>query len=169
MIISIIILLFPTKNQAAVSEVSVDILTNLQQVVFYVSSKGMILQEEKDHARPTWEAWINITSRRRAVFSLCFLHRTISDYYGLESFDCEVFSHMPAPAPKLLWLARDREEWESHYNHWLVDWEQKEYLHGEVANIKSGVILDSRAEKWLAETDELGILAMSPHEELPFA
>lgn len=142
------------------------ILANLQRLVNYVGSLGLVLTDEIEHVKPSWEAWVNITSRRRALFALYLVHWALSVYHGLPSFDCEDLKHMPAPAPKLLWEAKSRDEWELHYNRWLVEWEQREYLHGEVAEIRSGVSLDRRTEKWLEETDELGLVLMALGEKV---
>lgn len=166
MAIYMIILLFPTHEDTSLSVVDMAILANLQKFVNYVGSVGLVIQEEIEHVQPSWEAWIKITSRRRAVFTLYLVHWSVSVYHGLPSFDCQELKHMPAPASKLLWQAKDREEWESHYNRWLVEWEQCEYLHGEVAGIKSGISLDARSEKWLGETDELGMLLMALREKV---
>jgi hypothetical protein len=68
---------------------------------------------------------------------------------------------MPAPAPKLLWEAKDREDWESHYDRWLLEWGRDEYLRGEVAEAGLGISLDIRCEKWLEETDELGLFLIT--------
>jgi len=109
---------------------------------------------------------VNITSRRRAMFTLYLVHWALSTYHGLPTFDCLELKDMFAPATKLLWQARRREEWEIHYNHWLAQWERREYLHGEIAAIKPGVFLDARSEKWLVETDELGMLLMMLGEKV---
>lgn len=68
---------------------------------------------------------------------------------------------MFAPASKVLWLATEEKQWDAHYNYWLAKWEGQEILQGELCNMTPGVSMDQRAEKWLVETDELGILLMS--------
>jgi hypothetical protein len=161
LVIYLIILLFPTQEQGSVSIIDTAILANLQQLILDVSSVGLMLEEEKKHTRPTWEAWINMTSKRRAVFSLYLIHWAMSSYHGLSPFNCEELGDMLGPAPKVLWQATDREEWELNYLHWLIEWGNQEYLQGEIAKIKPGVSLDRRSEQWLVETDELGIILMS--------
>jgi hypothetical protein len=137
------------------------ILTNVQLLVNYAGSLGLVLKEETEHSRPTWESWINITSRRRATFTLYLIHWALSAYYGLPSFDCQELRYMLAPASKQLWQAESRQEWESLYNHWLAEWDRDEYLHGEIAMMKEDILLDRRGEKWLAEADEFGLLIMA--------
>lgn len=68
MAIYMVILLFPTHDDTPLSIVDMAILVNLQKLVNYVGSVGLVIQEEMAHVQPSWEAWINITSRRRAVF-----------------------------------------------------------------------------------------------------
>jgi hypothetical protein len=68
---------------------------------------------------------------------------------------------MPAPASKSLWQATGREHWQYLYNCWLNTWEECGYLQGEFAIIKPGIKLDPRAEMWLEEADEFGMLFIS--------
>ena len=137
------------------------ILSSVQQLVNYIGSTGLVLKEETAHNRPSWESWIEITSRRRVIFTLYLVHWALSTYYGLPSFDCQELKYMIAPAPKVLWLAKDKEEWESQYNRWLAEWDRDEYMHGEISAIGEDILMDRRSDKWLSETDELGLLVMA--------
>ena len=62
-------------------------------------------------------------------------------YHGLPSFDREKLKGMRALAPKLLWQAANKDEWKLRYNRRLAEWEQREYLHGELSSIRPGVSL----------------------------
>jgi len=143
------------------SIVDMAILSNLQQLVNYIGSLGLVLVEETEHSRPDWESWINMTSRRRAIFILYLIHWALSAYYGLPSFDCQELKYMLAPAPKPLWQAENRDEWESQYSQWLVEWEGLEYLHGEIAEIGECILMDARSDRWLRDADEMGLLVMA--------
>ena len=155
-------LLFPVKNEAStMSIVDMAILSNIQQLVNYVGSLGLILQEEIEHTQPSWESWVNITSRRRAIFTLYLIHWALSAYYGLSSFDCQELKYMLAPAPKQLWQATSRAEWESRYHRWLAEWQGQEYLHGEIAEIGEPILMDVRSDRWLRDADEFGLLVMA--------
>jgi hypothetical protein len=68
---------------------------------------------------------------------------------------------MPAPAAKYLWQADSQDEWARLYLRWLVMWEGKKYMQWEFVGIKPGVALDKRAELWLEDVDEYGIMFMS--------
>ncbi|KAF2195796.1 hypothetical protein K469DRAFT_544822 [Zopfia rhizophila CBS 207.26] len=155
------ILLFPGKGQIAVSLVDPAIFLSLQRVVSYVASTGLILTEERDHERPSWESWVHVTAKRRAVFSLYLLHWSYSVYHGFPSFECSQLGFMPAPAPKYLWQAETREKWEDLYNRWLAQWGESPYMMREFAGIQAGPVLERRTELWLEDADELGILFFS--------
>lgn len=160
--IYLILVLFPGKDQpSSVFIVDMAILSNVQQLVNYIGSVGLVLKEETEHSRPSWEDWITITTRRRTIFTLYLIHWIISAYYGLPSFDCQELRDMLAPASKLLWLAENRDDWEFQYNRWLAGWEGREYLHGEISQIEESLVLDTRSEKWLGEADDLGLLVMA--------
>lgn len=68
---------------------------------------------------------------------------------------------MPAPCAKFLWEAKSKDQWEVLYKKWLAQWDGCEYLQYEFGNIKPGVMLDERAQKWLEDADELGVLFSS--------
>jgi hypothetical protein len=68
---------------------------------------------------------------------------------------------MPAPAAKVLWQAQAEEEWNTRYIHWLSRWSGWGYLQAEFGNIRPGVVMDVRAEKWLEEADEFGFIMIS--------
>lgn len=156
-----IILLFPSRNQTSVSYVDQSIFANLQKVVYHIAGTGLMLEEEKNHVRPTWDAWIHVTAKRRAVFSLYLLHWSYSVCNCLPSFDCSELGFMPAPAPKILWQASSKEQWETMYNRWLAQWNGNEYMMREFGAIEPGPAVNPRAELWLEDADELGILFFS--------
>ena len=133
----------------------------LQRVASYVARTGLMLGEERDNERPTWESWIHVTGKRRATFSLYLLHWSYSVYHSLQSFGCTQLGHLPAPAPKFLWQAQSREQWEDLYMRWLRQWGNCPYKMREFAAIQSGPSLERRTEIWLEDADELGVLFFS--------
>ncbi|KAE8445698.1 hypothetical protein EG329_012996 [Mollisiaceae sp. DMI_Dod_QoI] len=159
--IYIIMLIFPTKNQISIPKIDQVIFSNILDIVYHTASTGLVLQEETDHALPSWEAWVHITSKRRAVFSLYLLHWSYSIYHHLQSFNCSELGFMPAPAAKFLWEARSKEDWEFLYKKWLAQWDGCEYMQHEFGGVKPGVMLDERTLMWLEDTDELGVLFSS--------
>lgn len=156
-----IILLFPSRVQTSVSSVDQSVFASLQKVVYHIVGTGLVLEEEKGHTRPTWEAWIHVTAKRRAILTLYLLHWSYSVYNCLPSFDCAELGFMPAPAPKVLWQASRKEQWETMYNRWLAQWNGNEYMMREFGAIEPGPVVNPRAELWLEDADELGILFFS--------
>lgn len=151
-------LMFPTKTQIAIPTIDPSLFSGILQLVYHSTNTGLVLQEETDHTVPSWEAWIHITSKRRAVFSLYMLHWSYSVYHRLESFNCSELGLLPAPAAKFLWQARSADQWELLYKKWLVQWDGDEFMHYEFTHVKPGVMLDERTNRWLEDADELGIL-----------
>ncbi|KAF2734752.1 hypothetical protein EJ04DRAFT_552504 [Polyplosphaeria fusca] len=153
-----IMLMYPGCSQIAVSLVDPAIFLCLQKMVSYVAKTGLMLTEERDHERPSWESWLHVTAKRRAIFSLYLLHWAYSVHHGLPSFECSQLGFMPAPAPKFLWQAETREKWEELYNCYLEQWGEYPYMMREFAAIQSGTNLENRTELWLEDADELGVL-----------
>jgi len=160
LVIYIIVLILPSRHQNAIPALDPSIFANLQQVVYYSASTGLVLHQEAD-VIPAWESWTHITSKNRAVLTLYLLHWSYSVYHHLPSFNCEELGFLPAPTAKFLWQASCKDQWEALYKRWLNKWEGCEYLQGEFNDVKPGVILDPRTQMWLEDADELGILFLS--------
>ncbi|KAJ5205289.1 hypothetical protein N7472_001737 [Penicillium cf. griseofulvum] len=137
------------------------IFRKVELLVYHVVRAGLFLQEEITQMRPSWEAWVHVTSKRRAVLALYLLHWAYSVLNKVPCFDCRDLGFMPAPAAKLLWQAQAEEEWNTRYIHWLSRWNGRGYLQAEFGNIRPGVVMDARAEKWLEEADEFGFIMIS--------
>lgn len=154
-------LLFPSKDQISIPSLAPSMIANIQDVVYRALHTGLVLQEETDHVLPNYEAWIHVTSKRRAIFILYTLHWSYTVYHRLPSPNCEEIGYIPAPTAKFLWNAVTEEKWESLYKRWLVAWHDGQYILHEAAFIKPGMMMDRRAQMWLEDTDELGLLFMS--------
>lgn len=137
------------------------IFQNIQQVVYHVARTGLVMQEERDHVRPSWQAWIHVTSKRRAALALYLMHWSYSVLKGLPSLECKELGFMPAPAPRTLWQVSRREEWKALYDRWLTRWADCGYLQREFFAIEPGVMIDRRTQRWLEEADEFGMMIMS--------
>ncbi|KAF2001378.1 hypothetical protein P154DRAFT_168870 [Amniculicola lignicola CBS 123094] len=156
-----IIIMFPAGDQISVSIVDPHLFNCLQKLVSFVARTGLMLTEERDNERPSWESWIHITAKRRAVFSLYLLHWSYSVYHCLPSFECRQLGFLPAPAPKFLWQAPTRAKWEQLYSRWLAQWKDSPYMMREFSAIQAGTALERRTEIWLEDADELGVLFFS--------
>lgn len=143
------------------------IFREIQRIIYDVVKTGLFLQEEKEQARPSWNTWIHVTSKRRAVLSLYITHWAYSVFHEAQGFDCRDLAFMPAPAAKVLWQAGTEEEWNTLYIRWLARWDGRGFLQGEFDKIRPGIVMPPRAEKWLEETDEFGFIMISISKASP--
>lgn len=151
-------LMYPCSTQLSLSLIDPAIFLCLQKVVAHVARTGLMLNEELENVRPSWEAWVHVTSKRRAVFSLYLLHWCYAVYHHLDSFACAQLGHMIAPAPKYMWQCTSSCEWEGLYEKWLGQWGGSPYMMSEFHGIRDGTGLDRRTEMWLEDADELGVM-----------
>ena len=156
-----LIILFPAKGQISVALVDPAVFLCIQRFVDYIAKTGLFLEEERICVQPSWESWVHVTAKRRAVLTLYLVHWSYSVYHDLPSFACSQLGFMPAPAPKFLWQAETREKWAGFYHQWLAHWGSEPYMMSEFHGIQPGTALDPRSERWLEDADELGILFFS--------
>lgn len=133
----------------------------MQQAVYRLATTGLVAKAEKDRVRPRWEEWIQVSAKRRTVLTYyCFdcVYRTMNNLILLP---CTELKIMPAPAGKVLWQARDVQQWDSAYNHWLARWDKGCFLMEELMKRTNlGSVADDRLQMWLAEVDEFGMMIM---------
>lgn len=157
-------LLFPTRCGSTLTT-NHELFWNIQQAAWHVAEKtGLVLEEEQNieqAALPTWEAWIEITSKRRAVLAMYLLHWAYAVWHRIPSFDCNELGFIPAPAAKVLWQSQSAEEWSSLYIKWLARWDGKGYMQREFDKVRLGIGLDELTERWLEEADEFGFIMIS--------
>lgn len=168
-VIYTIILLSPTSTPPHPMSDHHIIFRKVELLVYHIVHTGLYLQEERTQMRPSWEAWVHVTSKRRAVLSLYLLHWAYSVLHKVPCFDCRDLGFMPAPAAKALWQAQTEQEWNTRYIHWLSRWSGQGYLQAEFGKIRPGVVMDTRAEKWLEESDEFGFIMISIGIVLPLS
>ncbi|KAL2840550.1 hypothetical protein BJY01DRAFT_17217 [Aspergillus pseudoustus] len=159
-VIYTIILLFPSEGSPPTIP-EANLFRKIQDLVHYASGTGLFLQEEREQMRPAWSTWVHVTSKRRALLALYQLQWAYSVYHDIPSYECRELGFMPAPAAKILWLAQTEQEWNSLYIKWLARWSGEGYLQWEFDRIRPGIKMEDRAEKWLEETDEFGMIMMS--------
>ncbi|KAL1956926.1 hypothetical protein VTO42DRAFT_6673 [Malbranchea cinnamomea] len=164
LVMHLIMLLFPSKNSTRPVARDDLMYERLKRLISQLVTTGLFLQEERKQVRPSWEAWIHITSKRRAVLSLFLLQWAYSVFHGIPPFDCKGLGFMPAPAAKALWQARTEDEWNSLYVRWLTRWNGQGFLQCELAKIRPGIRMEPRAERWLEETDDFGLIMIAAVE-----
>ncbi|KAI1502177.1 hypothetical protein F5X99DRAFT_380164 [Biscogniauxia marginata] len=173
-VILMLVLLFPSRWQSSISVVPLPLFAQLQQMAYHVLSTGTALQEEEQnvHGRqrpllppPSWCVWAHVEAKRRAIQALYFLYWAYSVYHGSRHFNCLELGRMLAPGPRFLWQATDEATWRGLYIKWLAQWNEEGgtpgLLQAEFFLVQRGPVMDRRAEMWLDDADELGILMLS--------
>jgi hypothetical protein len=159
-------MLFPIPQKPSSGLFDLSTLASLQEVGFHMSQQNLVLPAETEHVRPSWDEWILANCRRRTLMVLYCFEWIYSMLNNLPTFPCTELGFMPAPAGKLLWDARTREEWERTYDQWLGRWAgMGAYKMRELQDIKPGPELDLRTEMWLEEADEFGMMYMAMGKE----
>lgn len=102
-----------------------------------------------------------VATKRRVVLTLHHLEWAWSLLYAYPELSCYELGPQPAPAAKQLWEAPDDTTWKRRYAHWLRQWKDGPFRMDELFDIQSSGPLNSRTEKWLAESDEYGVLIMT--------
>ncbi|TVY82911.1 hypothetical protein LSUE1_G001894 [Lachnellula suecica] len=157
-----IILLFPSPQKPSPGTFNQVTLVSLQDVGSYVMETNLVLPAESIHARPCWEEWVLVNVKRRTLMSLYCFEWMYAKLNSLPSYPCTEIGFIPAPAGKILWGARTRNEWESGYDRWLGRWTVGGFYRlGELAEVQPGPEIDSRTERWLEEADEFGMMYMA--------
>jgi hypothetical protein len=155
-------MLFPVPHKSSSGIFDLSTLASLHELGFYITEKGLIHPAETAHARPPWKEWIQTNCRRRALMAMYSFEGIYHTLNKLPTYPCTELGFVPAPAGKVLWNARTQDEWESAYDRWLGHWAGIEpLLMGDLAEIQPGTDLDRRAEIWLEEADEYGMMLMS--------
>ncbi|KAH7313545.1 hypothetical protein B0I35DRAFT_275267 [Stachybotrys elegans] len=157
MAIYAIIILSPSKGWISGAYVDLSIFLRLRSLVQQVVAKDLFL-EERAEQQLSWAAWIDITSKRRAILTLYLLEFACALYQGVSSYDCVDLSPMPAPAAKVLWQATTEDQWNRLYRKWLERWAGQPYMQAEFFRVKPGIAMNARAERWFAEADEFGFI-----------
>ncbi|KAJ5273169.1 hypothetical protein N7478_008294 [Penicillium angulare] len=156
-----IILLSPSADSQNERTNDDIVFRKVEFFVWHVVRGGLFLSEERAQTRPSWVAWIHVTSKRRAILTLYLLHWAYSVLHKVPCFDCRDLGFMPAPAPKALWQAHTEHEWNTKYILWLGRWSGHIYLQAEFGHISPGAVLSTRAERWLGEADEFAFIMAS--------
>ncbi|KAH7136906.1 hypothetical protein B0J13DRAFT_625525 [Dactylonectria estremocensis] len=137
-------------------------IVELQKLACCSSRQGLMCIAEQQRTRPTWESWIVVESKRRAVFTMYLFDSLLSAQDGLPTMLGTELQGLPAPASRMLWRAQTRGEWEAEYNIHLVDWPDGDFRIDELwptpADLDEAGILDRRvrSERWLESVDEFG-------------
>lgn len=137
-------------------------IIELQNLACSSSRRGLMCIAEQRRTRPTWESWIVVEAKRRALFTMYLFDSLLLAQDGLPTMLGTELQGLPAPASKSLWRAQTRAQWEAEYNIHLVDWPDGDFRIDELwptpAELDEAGILDRRvrSERWLESVDEFG-------------
>ena len=133
----------------------------LQKVAYHLTTSGLVTQAEEDHNLPTWEDWIKVSAKRRAILALYCFECVFTVMSGLPTFPCDELMPLPAPAGKVLWQSRDKEQWECAYKQWLTNWKDGPFLMSDLMRRPRTEAETEKLDRWLGEVDEFGMMIMT--------
>lgn len=140
---------------------AVKVITNVWEVKTRLAATNLCLAEEQSSRVPSWSAWSIASAKRRTLLALNQLEWAWSLLHGYPELSCIELGPLPVPAAKHIWQARSEEEWDKLYRRWLPSWSDGLFLLSELFAVRPGEALSERAERWLAESDEFGIMLMT--------
>ncbi|KAF2717767.1 MFS general substrate transporter [Polychaeton citri CBS 116435] len=156
-------------------------MINLQHLACSSSRRGLVCAAEPHQTRPRWEAWIVAEAKRRTLFAMYLFDSMLSAQDGLPTFLGTELQGLPAPAPKSLWTAPTRHEWEKAYNIHVADWVEGGVHIDDLWPTPAGpdepslVARRDRTDRWLEHVDEFGMMIYgvtcftTPVQEEPYS
>ena len=117
-----------------------------------------------------------VAAKRRTILALYNFECVYTALKGLPTFPCDELMPLPAPASKLLWQSRDRQEWDLLYKQYLDKWKDGLFLMRHLMGGPQTEVEADRFERWLGEVDEFGMMmvtvvhsAQMQHSQEPFS
>lgn len=91
------------------SPVTNETVISLMEMAYRTARNGLFCVAELAHARPTWESWIVVAAKRRAIITMYLSSSVYNADRLLLDFVAREIKDMYAPGDKALWNANDRE------------------------------------------------------------
>jgi hypothetical protein len=147
----------PIQGSDVVNDVT---MATLHEMAFRNAQAGLVSQAELSHSRPSWESWIVVSTRRRAVFAFYLLSSVYNAENCVPNFLAEEMREVYMPDAKRLWEAESRIEWERQYSQYLSEWEDGLMTISELwLSPDSGSIeRRERIDRWVQSADEFGMM-----------
>jgi hypothetical protein len=164
----IILALYPMSAPSTAPQKRLSIFS-IQTISTRLCQTGLIDRDEIINARPTWEAWVLVATKRRVVFALYAIECVFCDTNKIPRHDCHDLDFMPAPSSKTLWQGRNMNEWEwcKLYERQMEKWAGRGGLQMSDFLPKDKTREDEeRYVMWLEEADEFGMMALGVGESL---
>jgi hypothetical protein len=140
-----------------------DIMMKLQDVAGDVVSQGTLCFAEAEGTRPDWESWIVAAAKRRTLFTTSLFDNLVNFTLGSPSFAAVELASLPAPAAKVLWNARTRQDWNQAYNYQLAQGDDSQLLISDLwpQSAENFQALQPKIGRWLSTVDEFGMMIYS--------
>lgn len=145
---------------SGVSPVTDKTIISLTEMAFRTARNGLYCTAELSHSRPSWESWIVVAAKRRAIFAMYLFSGVYNSNRSLPEFVADELKGVHAPGNKELWNASDRETWAEAYDRHLMDWKDGMFQISELwkSEETESVQRRSRIERWLRTVDEFGMM-----------
>lgn len=136
-------------------------MITLHELAFRTAQTGLVSQAELTRSRPSWESWIVVSAKRRAVFAFYLLTSVYNADNYVPNFLAEELREVYVPDAKRLWEARDRNEWEREYKPYLSEWEEGGLM--VISELWQSPATGSakrreRIDRWVQSADEFGMM-----------
>ncbi|KAE8381959.1 hypothetical protein BDV26DRAFT_49114 [Aspergillus bertholletiae] len=146
--------------RGGLSLVNDKMMITLMEMAFRTARNGIFCAAELAHTRPTWESWIVVAAKRRAIFTMYLFSSVYNADRLLPNFVADEMRGVYAPGNKALWEARDREAWSREYDRYLLRWEDGML---EISELWRSAETGSaerreRIERWVQSADEFGMM-----------
>ncbi|RAL12892.1 Zn(II)2Cys6 transcription factor domain-containing protein [Aspergillus homomorphus CBS 101889] len=154
------IMLYFSPRPAAPAAVTDKVMITLMELASRTARNGFFCASEMSHSRPSWESWIVVASKRRAIFVMYLFCSVYNSDRLLPNFIADEVRGVFAPEGRSLWEAPDRETWEREYDRHLLIWEDGMLEISELwRSADTGTVEQrERIERWLQTVDEFGML-----------
>ena len=135
----------------------------LLEMAFRTARNGLSCTAELAHTRPTWESWIVVDAKRRAIFTMYLFTSVYNADQLLPDFLADEMKGVYVSGNKELWNASDRETWNKEYDRYLLDWTDGMLKISELWRSEETGTIERRRriERWVQTVDEFGMMIFS--------
>jgi hypothetical protein len=139
------------------------IMINIQELASAMSETGLT-GFEGSTIRPTWKAWALAEAKRRTLYTMYMFDHVFNCSNNTACYRATELGQLPASSNKALWAASDEAEWERAYDRHISNWPLGGPLIEDFwpnTDEAIGNRRRERADRWLEDVDEFGILLFS--------
>ncbi|GIK07762.1 hypothetical protein Aspvir_003430 [Aspergillus viridinutans] len=157
LVYTILMYFSPLGNVSAVTDKT---MMTLMELAFRTAQNGLFCTAEITHTRPSWESWIVVSAKRRAIYTMYLLSSVYNSDRGLPNFVADEMKGVYVPESRVLWEATDRGVWEKEYDRHLLEWEDGMLEISELWRSAETRSTERRERigKWVRGVDEFGMM-----------